>query len=196
MSKPVITITKSPIVPVELQGKKFKLIYADPAWKYKDKCHSGERGVDYKYDTMTLDEICQMRPFIDALADEDCLLAMWHVGPQPREALQVIDAWGFKLQNFKGFTWHKLTKYGKSHIGMGNMTRANTEDCLFAKRGKPKRFYAGVRQFVEAKIGAHSEKPDEVRKRLVQLMGDVPRVELFARQRFPGWAAWGNGLPQ
>src|SRR5690606_19236744 len=92
----------------------------------------------------------------------------------------------------KGFTWHKLTKHGKDHIGLGHWTRANTEDCLFAVKGRPKRISASVRQFVEAPIGRHSEKPAIVRDRLVQLMGDVPRVELFARQHSDGWDVWGN----
>jgi len=91
----------------------------------------------------------------------------------------------------KGFTWHKRTKHGKSHIGMGHWTRGNTEDCLFAVRGKPKPVNHGVRQFIEAPRGKHSEKPPEARERLVLLMGDVPRIELFAREAVPGWDVWG-----
>lgn len=91
----------------------------------------------------------------------------------------------------KGFTWHKTTKHGKSCFGMGNWTRANTEDCLFAVRGKPKRVNRGVRQFIEAPRGSHSTKPPEVRERLVRLMGDVPRLEMFAREATPGWDIWG-----
>ena len=80
----------------------------------------------------------------------------------------------------KGFTWHKTTKHGKSHSGMGHWTPANTDDCLTAVRGKPKRANADVRQFIE------------VRERLVRLMGDVPRLEMFARQAAPGWGlVWG-----
>jgi N6-adenosine-specific RNA methylase IME4 len=87
--------------------------------------------------------------------------------------------------------WHKTTKHGKSHFGMGHWTRANTEDCLIAVRGKPKRVNADVRQFIEAPRGRHSAKPDEVRERLVRLMGDVPRLEMFAREAAPGWDVWG-----
>ena len=110
----------------------------------------------------------------------------------PEEALEVVKAWGFTLKTMKGFTWHKTTKHGKSHFGMGHWTRANTEDCLFAVRGKPKRANADVRQFIEAPRGRHSAKPDEVRERLVRLMGDVPRLEMFAREAIPGWDVWGN----
>ena len=75
---------------------------------------------------------------------------------------------------------------------MGNYTRANTEDCLFAIKGKPVRQSAAVRQFIEAPVREHSRKPDEGRDRLVDLMGDVPRIELFARTAAPGWDTWGN----
>jgi N6-adenosine-specific RNA methylase IME4 len=179
--------------------RQYNLIYADPAWTYRDKCHAGERGAGYKYDLMTLPEICALP--VREIAADDCLLAMWWVGPQPAEALAVVNAWGFTLKTMKGFSWHKLTKNGKSHFGMGNWSRANTEDCLFATRGRPKRVNAGVRQFLEEienddylneTIGRHSEKPAEARRRLELLLGDVPRVELFARQKHAGWDAWGN----
>jgi N6-adenosine-specific RNA methylase IME4 len=85
--------------------------------------------------------------------------------------------------------------------GMGNWTRSNTEVCLLGVRGKPRRLSAGVHSVVQAPLRAHSQKPDEVRERIVALLGDVPRLELFARDRAPGWDAWGNevevdpGLP-
>lgn len=168
------------------------IIYADPPWVYRDKCHSGERGVLYKYDLMTVEQLCAMRPFIDTIAAADCLLAMWWVPPQPAEALRVVEAWGFKFKTMKGFTWHKTTINGKDFFGMGNWTRANTEDCLFAVRGTPKRISAAVPQIIHAMRREHSQKPDEARERLVKLMGDVPRIELFARQETPGWTVWGN----
>lgn len=172
--------------------KKYSIIYADPAWQYNDKANAGNRGACHKYDVMNYEDICAL-PVADIAAD-DCLLAMWWVGPQPAEALAVVDAWGFTLKNMTGFTWHKTTKTGKSHFGMGHLTRGNAENCLFAVRGKPKRVNAGVRQFIEAQHRGHSRKPDEARDRLVQLMGDVPRVELFARQQYPGWDSWGNEI--
>ena len=171
---------------------KYSLIYADPAWTYRDNCHAGERGAGYKYDLMTLDEICAL-PVRD-LAAENCVLVMWWVGPQPREALQVCEAWGFTLKNMTAITWHKLTKNGKDHFGMGHWTRGNVENALLAVRGKPKRACAGVSQLVHAQVREHSRKPDEVRDALVRLMGDVPRVELFARQKHAGWDAWGNEI--
>ena len=81
---------------------------------------------------------------------------------------------------------------GRDAFGMGNYTRGNAENCLFAVRGRPKRMCAGVSQMIVAQVGRHSEKPAEARDRLVRLMGDVPRIELFARTTAPGWDSWGN----
>lgn len=170
--------------------KKYSLIYADPPWSYKDKCHSGKRGAGYKYPTMDINDICALP--IRHMSADNCLLAMWWVAPMPMEALAVVSAWGFTLKTMKGFTWSKLTKHGKRHFGMGNYTRANSEDCLFAIKGKPKRLSAAVSQLITAQVGKHSEKPAEARARLVSLMGDIPRIELFARTATPGWDVWGN----
>jgi len=175
---------------MRLPDRKYGLIYADPAWRYRDKCNSGKRGACHKYEVMDLKAIMALP--VREIAAEDCLLAMWWVAPMPAEALAVVAAWGFRLVTTKGFTWHKRTKNGKSHFGMGNLTRANTEDCLFAVKGKIRRASASVRQFMDSPMGRHSEKPAEARDRLVQLMGDIPRIELFARERFDGWDAWGN----
>lgn len=169
---------------------RYQLIYADPAWTYNDKCHSGQRGAGYKYNLMSLDALCALP--VASIAAPVCLLAMWWVAPMPEEALRVVTAWGFRLKTMKGFTWAKTTKHGKNHFGMGNWTRANSEDCLFAVRGKPKRVCASVPQLIVSQVREHSRKPDEARDRLVRLMGDVPRVELFARQQSPGWDAWGD----
>lgn len=177
----------------------FQIIYADPPWMYRNYNYSetksgsrAKRGVAKEYPCMTPDEICKLP--IQSIAADDCLLAMWWVPPMPMEALRVVEAWGFKLKTMKGFTWHKTTKNGKSHFGMGNYTRANTEDCLFAVRGKPKRISASVRQFIESPLGTHSSKPPEIRRKLVELMGDVSRVELFARTAPEGWSVWGNEI--
>ena len=170
----------------------FGLIYADPAWQYRDKCNAGKRGACHKYDVMSVDRIAELP--VEDIAAPDCVLAMWWVGPMPDEALRVVRAWGFRLVNMNGFTGHKTTKHGKDHFGMGNWTRANVESCLIAVRGKPKRVSAGVRQIIHEPVREHSRKPDQVRDALVRLCGDVPRIELFARQCHSGWAAWGNEL--
>lgn len=172
--------------------KKYTLIYSDPPWTYRDKANDGERGAGHKYQTMTIADICRL-PVWD-LAAENCLLAMWWVPTQPVEALKVMDAWGFRLMTMKGFTWHKTNKHkGNSAIGMGHMTRANSEDCLFAVKGKlPARLDASICQHLTAPRMEHSAKPPAFRDHLVRLLGDVPRCELFSRDSVPGWDMWGN----
>lgn len=175
---------------MNLPAGPFQIIYADPPWSYRDKANAGKRGASHKYDCMSVDEICALP--VANIAAPNCLLVMWHVAPMPEEALRVVAAWGFTLKTMKGFTWVKTTVNGKKHFGMGNWTRANAEDCLFAVRGKPRRVCAGVRSLIESPVREHSRKPDEARARLVALMGDVPRIELFARTSTPGWESWGN----
>lgn len=172
----------------------FDLIYADPAWKFDNVAKSkGQWGGAAKhYNTMTVQEICAL-PVME-IAAKDCLLAMWHVPAMPEEAIAVVKAWGFRLVTFKGFCWHKLTVNGKDHFGMGTLSRGNTEDCLFAVRGRPKRISKSVRQLIHAPVREHSRKPDEARERLLQLLGHVRRVELFARQPHYGWENWGNEI--
>lgn len=173
-------------------GQKYDVILADPGWTYRDKARAGERGAAYKYNCMTLQNICALP--VDALAAKDCLLALWHVPPMPDEALLVMRMWGFKLCTMKGFTWRKLTVKGKEHFGQGHWTRANSEDCLFARRGSPKVVDHSVRQMMNEELGEHSEKPPETRRRLERLIGPAKRIELFARSTADGWDAWGDGL--
>ena len=92
-----------------------------------------------------------------------------------------------------------MRKYGKPLLlflslfwGLGHWTRANAELCLLATRGSPRRQSAAVHQVILSPVEEHSKKPDAVRDRIVALMGDLPRVELFARQATPGWDIWGN----
>lgn len=174
---------------------KYRLIYADPPWTYRDKANDGNRGVGHKYPTMNLQDICRLPVW--SLADpENCLLAMWWVPTQPIEALKVVESWGFRLMTMKGFTWHKTNRIkGNSAIGMGHMTRANTEDCLFAVMGRmPERSDASICQHITSPRMEHSAKPQCIRDSLVKLVGDVPRIELFARSADHGWDSWGNEL--
>ena len=78
---------------------------------------------------------------------------------------------------------------------MGYWTRANAELCIIATKGSPKRQSRSVHQIIMSPIEQHSKKPDETRDRIVALMGDVPRIELFARQKTDGWDVWGNEAP-
>ncbi|MET6758974.1 MT-A70 family methyltransferase [Pseudoalteromonas sp. NCIMB_1079] len=195
----------------QLKGRKFNLIYADPAWQFGNKKTGGSMtsGAAHHYkSTMSVDELKAMP--IDDIAADDCILVMWYVGSMPQEALDVVKAWGFTLKNMNGFVWNKLTVNNNPFFGMGFWTRAGSESAIIAVKGKPKVASRSVRAvgFYEPesldeilkhtifsgtfKIGQHSEKPNEFREACVELAGDVPRIELFSRKRVKGWAVWGN----
>jgi N6-adenosine-specific RNA methylase IME4 len=177
----------------ELRGRKYNIIYADPPWTYRDKALAGERGAGCKYNLMTLEEIQSMP--IDQIAADDCALFLWGTWPLLGEALYTVGHWGFTYKTL-GFIWIKTNpKSGTPFWGMGNWSRSNSEYCLLATRGRPRRVSASIHSVVHAAIRRHSQKPDEVRDRIVQLCGDLPRVELFARERVAGWDSWGDGLP-
>lgn len=170
------------------QVKKYQVIYADPPWSYKDKNCNGSAEKHYK--TMTLEDIKKLP--VNEIADENCVLFLWSCWPLMPEALQVIEAWGFKYKTI-GFNWIKRNRGGCGFFfGLGRWTRGNAEPCLLATKGKPKRVGNAVSQLIFEPIGRHSSKPACVRDRIVELLGDLPRVELFARQSTPGWSVWGN----
>jgi len=172
--------------------KKYQIIYADPPWSYKDTQKSGGTayfGASVRYNTMNNLDIAELP--IDNLADTDCTLFIWATSPLLPEALKVINSWGFKFKTV-AFCWNKQSKNGKWISNMGRWTMGNIEICILAVKGHPKRIAKNIKQLVIAERKRHSEKPDEVRNRIVKLMGDLPRIELFARQKTEGWDAWGN----
>ena len=136
------------------------------------------------YPTMSVEEICALP--VGGLAAQDSALFLWATFPQLPEALRVISAWGFRFKTV-AFVWLKQNRKAKTWFyGMGFWTRSNAEVCLLATRGHPKRQDKGIHQFIISPVEIHSKKPDEARNRIVRLMGDLPRVELFARQSPPG----------
>lgn len=178
----------------------FSVIYADPPWKYSFPGTRAEVKDDYP--TMSAWQIGRLP--VEEIAAPDCALLMWAIWPRLGDAMDVMRAWGFEYLTC-AFVWVKANKAeatgqlvmmeegAKSDFfGMGMWTRSNTEFCLLGKKGKPKRASASVRQMIYEPLGRHSEKPHETRRRIVELFGDVPRIELFARRRHEGWAAWGN----
>lgn len=173
--------------------KKYGIIYADPPWHYRVYSKKGAgRSAESHYPTMTIEEI-QALP-VSELSDKDCALFMWITFPLLKESLSVLSAWGFKFKTI-AFVWIKQNRKSDSLFwGMGYWTRANAEFCVLATKGKPKRMAKNVHQVIVSHIEEHSKKPDEARRRIVRLMGDLPRIELFARQKTAGWDVWGNEL--
>ena len=167
---------------------KYSIIYADPPWRYDQKNINGTAEKHYK--TMGIDELCKFP--VENLAAKDSVLFLWTTFPQLPNALRLITAWGFTYKTV-AFVWVKQNKRSQDWFwGLGFWTRGNAEICLLAVKGRPKRISARVHQLVVAPVREHSQKPDIVREKIVELMGDLPRVELFARQNSKGWDVWGN----
>lgn len=178
--------------------KKYQIIYADPPWKYQlfsDKPPAARKADEQYYEVMDLLDIAQLP--IKKITDNDCVLFMWATFPAMQTAIKLMKPWGFHYRTV-AFVWVKKNKRIDSNfMGMGGWTRSNAEVCLLGVKGNPKRVSRSVRQIIEtqvieAKIGEHSVKPPETRDRIVELMGDIPRIELFAREKTEGWDAWGD----
>lgn len=172
----------------------FDIIYADCPQSYG--VAGGRGAADKHYPTMSLAELCLLP--VEDLASENSVLFTWATWPTLPDAFAIMKAWGFRYYN-AAFIWTKVNPIaGTPFVGLGHMTRGNSEPCLLGVRGKPKRVDAAVQQIIlgegliASPIGKHSAKPAEARDRIIRLMGDVPAIELFARQQHPGWENFGN----
>lgn len=179
----------------EFPNKKYKIIYADPPWRYKKYSNSKAQTSDKvrvtPYPSMTLNEI-QSLPIPD-IAEKDAVLLLWVTLPCIEMGLAVIKAWGFTYKT-SAFTWVKKNKKGIGwFLGFGHYTRANSELCLLATRGKILPVLKkNMSQLIVSPVTHHSKKPDIVREKIIELFGDISRIELFARNNTPGWDVWGN----
>lgn len=182
--------------------KKYQVIYADPPWSYENSSVP-QAGVDHQYSTMALEDIKALP--IGKLADKDCALLMWATFPLLKEALEVIEAWGFKYKTL-GFSWIKTNADGTPFFGVGYYAKSNCEVCLLATKGNAHSLVKSnsVSSVIMSPKARHSAKPPIVRDKIVELFGDIPRVELFARadqkqdlwgkNTFDGWDTWGNQI--
>jgi N6-adenosine-specific RNA methylase IME4 len=170
----------------------YDVIYADPPWEYGNQQHAGKGsdptgGAASHYPTMTIDEMKKLD--IAALRNNDCLLFMWTSSPHLPFAIEVMRAWGFEYITV-GFVWDK------QRVNPGYYTMSQCELCLIGKRGRipTPRGARNVRQFVSELRGEHSEKPEEVRRRIEEMFPTQRKIELFARREAAGWDCWGNEL--
>ena len=164
--------------------KKYRIIYADPPWEYRNKRTGGsmKSGAVAKYPVMSLGDIMALP--IGGIADSSCTLFLWATVPLLPEALSVVEAWGFKYKTL--VVWRKIMS-----LGMGFWFRGQCELCLVGIKGTVKPFRLQRANFIQAKALNHSEKPEEMRQ-LIEATGLSPRIELFARQKVEGWDCWGN----
>lgn len=176
---------------IDFPNKKYKIIYADPPWEYDDKLTGGKvwGSVENHYTTMNEEEIKKLP--VNEIADKDSILFIWGTWPKLKETINVLESWGFQYKTV-AFVWIK-TFNGRFHRGMGRWTRSNTEFVLLGRKGKIHRKSARISQIITQELKGHSVKPDTVRKKIIELVGDLqPRIELFARTKVHGWDTWGN----
>jgi N6-adenosine-specific RNA methylase IME4 len=181
-------------------------ILADPPWHFESWTTARWNGDKVRpvltpakappYPTMDVDDIAALA--VRELAAADSALFCWGAWYRLPDTLKVISAWGFEYKTC-AFCWMKAdvrqpdlfeTNYN-GQWGLGYWVRQNSEFCLLATRGKPSRLNADVMQGIIAPRRQHSRKPDGIHERIERLVAG-PYLELFARQRRPGWDCWGN----
>lgn len=175
-------------VDIHTTTKKYNIIYADPPWQYWE---SGQKNQSLHYKTMPVDEIIKLP--VSRVTEKDCILFLWVTFPILKESFDIIKSWGFEYSTC-GFVWVKKNTNNSNFFGCGSWTRANTELCLIATKGKITRLDASISQIIEHPIDEHSKKPNTTRGLITKLVGELPRIELFARQQVQGWDCWGNGI--
>jgi len=190
---------------IPFPNNKYNIIYADPPWKFQSFSDKGKgKSPEKHYDCMSDEDIYNLP--VQDIVDYDSILFIWVTYPLLIQGFNTIESWGFQYKTC-AFCWVKTNKRYSinqssffpednfdSFTGLGHWTRANSELCLLATRGKPKRVSKSVRQLIYEPIREHSRKPDSTRDRIVQLCGNLPRIELFARKKYEGWDAWGNEI--
>ena len=178
------------MIEIKLPKNKYAIIYADPPWSYREKVFYGTKinsSADMHYPTMSLKELERV-PVLD-ITEPDALLFLWGTGPNLDQALDLGRSWGFKYITV-GFVWDK------QRHNPGHYTMSYCEFCLIFKRGRiPKpRGARNIKQLVSTKRERHSRKPEEIRTAIEEMFPTQNKVELFARETFPGWDAWGNEI--
>ncbi len=168
---------------IPFPNKKFGIIYSDPPWKYDFSLDNHDR-VENHYPTMDLDEIKSIP--VSSISEDNCVLFLWATAPKLKEAIEVMTSWGFEYRT------HAI--WDKAWIGMGYWFRNRHELLLVGVRGKfsPPEKQLRVPSVYKEKRRKHSQKPDYFRDMISRSFPSVNKIELFAREKVPGWDAWGN----
>jgi len=164
--------------------RKYNIILADPPWSMNGGVYNPS------YPTMGVSDICTLP--IRGMADNNCALFLWVLNSRLDEGLTVMKSWGFDFKTV-AFCWVKTSqKTGMPNCRVGSFTLGGIELCLLGLKGKLKRETLNVRQVLLQPRQRHSQKPNKIRNDIVKLYGDLPRIELFAREKVEGWDCWGN----
>jgi N6-adenosine-specific RNA methylase IME4 len=170
-------------------GQRFPVIYADPPWRFApyDSVTGTARTPEAHYPCMQTKEIADLP--IAKLATEDAILFLWTTAPHLQQAFHVIEAWGFRYAT--NVVWVK------DQIGLGFYVRNQHELLLIATHGFMRAPPPAQRppSVITAPRREHSRKPDEAYEIIERMYPGLPKIELFARARRPGWDCWGNQAP-
>lgn len=178
--------------------RKYQIIYADPPWKFGNRMYSSNKNDHHReitraYPVMTTENLRELP--ISNICEENCVCFMWVADAFIPDAISIMDAWGFKYKTV-AFVWLKKELSGKQTCYMGQWTCKGMELVLLGTKGKMTQYLKSrkVRQIQEAlrERTIHSRKPNLIRERIVEMFGNLPRIELFAREKTPGWDVWGN----
>ena len=167
--------------PAVMPEGQYDLIYADPPWQY-DFAETDNRKIENHYETMTSDDIKNMT----VPSSENCLLLLWATAPKLKEALEVIDSWGFEYKT------HAI--WNKEIIGMGYWFRGQHELLLVATKGNfsPPQPGDRVSSIFSEKRQQHSRKPEIIYEYIEKTFSEAKKLELFSRQKREGWSSYGN----
>jgi N6-adenosine-specific RNA methylase IME4 len=173
------------VEPLPIQ-KKYDILYVDPPYKFR----TYDKKDVVPYPTMTDEELYALP--VEQIGKPNSAMFMWVTNPKLITGINLMASWGYRYKTV-AFCWVKKNKKADSFFfGQGYYTRQNIECLLLGTRGKPlKRESKAVSQIIYEPIREHSRKPDIVRDKIVQLFGDIPRIELFSREDVEGWDSWG-----
>jgi N6-adenosine-specific RNA methylase IME4 len=167
----------------------FGLVMADFPWRFDTWSDQGKKhkSPERHYKTMPLSEIRAMP--IGHLGAKDCVYWIWGTHPMLPDQIGCLPFWG--LQYVTSGVWVKRTRTGKLAFGTGYRLRSASEPFLIATNGKPDTA-KNIRTVIEGPIREHSRKPDEAFAAAEQMVGGVPKLELFGRRSRAGWTVWGD----
>jgi len=176
--------------------KKYNVIYADPPWRFGSKAYQDSNRKmlvldETQYNTLSIDDLKMLN--IKNIANKDCICFMWVTDSHLKEGIEVLESWGFKYKTI-GFNWIKKYKSGSFCVNFAPWTLKSWEVCLIGTKGTMGKYKVvnNIQGLVIEERTKHSKKPIEVKKRIEQLFGNIPKIELFAREKSYGWDVWGN----
>ncbi len=166
--------------------KKYSIILADPPWDVKAGppwASSGKSG-DLVYPTMSVGDIAAID--VRSIASDNAHLYLWVINKYIEQSYNIARCWGFKPSCL--LTWCKKP----NGLGLGGAYSQTTEHLLFCRRGQLKAQKRIDATWFLAERSIHSRKPMLFMDMILEVSGDLPRIELFSRRKALGWDCWGN----